>query len=278
MSRGRVTSVLGATFRVALPDLTEVEVRPLGSLRHAKQEILVGDWVQVDQRRLVGVEPRHNRLLRPRVANVDLVILLTALSKPALSDLDVARRLVAIELTGARPLLVLAKADLVSDERRRDFLITYREAATVVELSVLEDVGVEAVRAQIGGHVAVLAGASGVGKSTLFTRLTGRLARTGTLSMAGRGRHTTRRAELVPVDNGYLVDTPGFEALNLEITDLGQLAASFPEWRMLEACRFRDCTHRREPDCQVQEAVRVGRVARVRYESYLALCQEVAGA
>lgn len=278
MSRGRVTSALGATFRVALGDDAEVEVRPLGALRHARQEILVGDWVEVDGGRLLSVEPRRNRLLRPRVANVDVVILLTTKQDPALSDLDVARRLVAIALTGAAPLLVLAKADLLSADQRRDFHATYRQAAAVVELSSKDGTGLEAISAAIRGHVAVLAGASGVGKSTLFSRLTGQAARTGGLSAAGRGRHTTRWATLVPVAGGYLVDTPGFEALDLEITDPSQLAASFPDWQNLPGCRFGDCSHRTEPDCQVREAAESGRVSRVRYESYLALYREVAEA
>ncbi|MHB1842107.1 MAG: ribosome small subunit-dependent GTPase A [Sulfobacillus sp.] len=274
MTRARVTSVLGATFVVAT-EAGAMEVRPRGALRHAKQDILVGDWVEIEQDHIVAVAARQNRLQRPRVANVDLVILLTTLDRPALSDLDVARRLVAIELTGATPLLVLAKADLASAGERQRFASTYRQAAPVVELSSLNGTGVEQIRSRLQGHVAVLAGASGVGKSTLFTRLTGRPARTGTLSSAGRGRHTTRWAELVALAGGFLVDTPGFEALDLELTDIRQLLACFPEWQHLDPCRFRDCTHRLEPDCMVRQAVDQGRVPRVRYESYLALGEEV---
>ncbi len=274
MTKGRVTSVHGATFEVAT-DSETLEVRPRGALRHAKQEILVGDFVEVEREQIISVTARKNRLKRPRVANVDLVVLLTTLDRPALSDLDVARRLVAIELTGAAPLLVLAKADLLSDQDRERFSATYRRAAPLIGLSSVTGAGVEQIRSALDGHVAVLAGASGVGKSTLFTRLTGAAARTGTLSGAGRGRHTTRRAELVALGRGYLVDTPGFEALDLDLTDIRQLSACFPEWREAAPCRFRDCTHRLEPDCAVQQAVAEGRVPRVRYESYLALGKEV---
>lgn len=274
MIRGRITSVQGATFRVAAETKT-MEVRPRGALRYAKQDILVGDWVDIEQDQIVSVVTRRNRLQRPRVANVDLVLLLTTLVSPALSDLDVARRLVAIELTGAAPLLVLAKADLVADADRQRFAANYRQAAPVVELSSVNGAGLEQIRAALDGHVAVLAGASGVGKSTLFTRLTGAPACTGTLSSAGRGRHTTRWAELVPLAGGYLVDTPGFEALDLALTDIRQLLTCFPEWQHIAPCRFRDCTHRLEPDCSVRQAVDQGRVPRVRYESYLALGEEV---
>ncbi|MDD4723069.1 MAG: ribosome small subunit-dependent GTPase A, partial [Acidaminococcaceae bacterium] len=131
---------------------------------------------------------------------------------------------------------------------------------------------------KLEGKISVFAGPSGVGKSTTLNAIDHSLSLvTGEVSeKIGRGRHTTRFAQLLPFAGGYVADTPGFGNLNLEELDLGMLARDFREFVPLAAsCRFTTCTHTHEPNCAVKEAVEAGEIAQSRYSSYLSMVEEI---
>jgi ribosome biogenesis GTPase len=262
-------------------------------VRNIGADVAVGDFVvpSSDGERVEHVLPRRSALVRRAsfagakgtahtlAANVDTVCLLHALtSRPNPRRLE--RELVLAFDSGARPVVVLTKADAVEDT---DDAVeaTQRIAlgAPVVVVSSRRGDGVDAVRALCDlHHTIALLGASGVGKSTLVNRLVGEdVQRTGTLASGGRGRHTTTAAELVEVPGrGWLVDTPGLRAVSLWSSGHGIERAFADVFELMDHCRFRDCKHEDEPECAVQAAIASGTLAPERLASMRRLVDEEA--
>jgi ribosome biogenesis GTPase len=297
---------------------------------------LVGDRVEftpTDPGRGVieSLLPRRNMLTRPRVANIDQVIIIVALASPDPDLTLIDRLLVCCEMERLDALLCFNKVDLVDGMGLADQvqpagkvdlaaqvqltgkaeladqvqpagraglddkadLVERRPAEVLpVELpalyhqagyrtfctSALQGTGLDALRQAIRGKVSVLAGPSGVGKSTIINALEPAHA-LGTSEIShklGRGRHTTRRVELLPVAGGLVADTPGFSNLELPLLEKSDLGKCFPEFqRFAKQCRFLDCLHRNEPDCAVKEALVKGMINTVRYQHYLSFLAEV---
>ncbi|MBX6378568.1 MAG: ribosome small subunit-dependent GTPase A, partial [Clostridia bacterium] len=205
------------------------------------------------------VLPRRVLLVRPAVANVDQVLVVTTWCEPPLNRQLLDRILVLAEARELGTVLAWNKVDLVG-QRERPALDAvaevYRRAGyPVLFTSALTGEGIDGLKEQLAGHVTVLAGLSGVGKSSLLNALFPGLARrTGTLSPKGeRGRHTTRQAELLPLAQGWVVDTPGFSRLDLDEVDERMLPYLFPDLVAAGSCRLPDCRHRVEPGCAVRE-------------------------
>ncbi|MGY1709946.1 ribosome small subunit-dependent GTPase A [Geodermatophilus sp. SYSU D00758] len=247
----------------------------------------VGDWVALRDGRAVGVLPRRTafaRVLAGRTsgeqvvaANLDLVLVVEALAGEARLR-RVERYLTVAWGSGARPLVVLTKADLCDDVAAG--VAEVAESAPGVEVLAVSSVtgeGLDAVRARVGaGRTAALVGPSGVGKSSLVNALAGRaVAATREIRAAdGRGRHTTtaRELHLLP-GGGLLVDTPGMRELGL-VDDAGLGAAYADVEELAAGCRFRDCAHRTEPGCAVAAAIEDGRLDPARYTAWRKLQAE----
>ncbi|MFZ5816733.1 MAG: ribosome small subunit-dependent GTPase A [Bacillota bacterium] len=265
----------------------EVECRPRGKFRLEKLQVLTGDLVEVhlegdDEGRIERVLPRRNALERPPVANVDQAVLIFTIREPEADYPFLDRVLVHIEQVGVEVLILLNKVDLLEPGEVEAFLRTYREQVgyPVLPISAREGLGVEAVRPYLAGRTSVLAGHSGVGKSRLIRALEPHRedVKVGALSeKLGRGRHTTRHVELIPLTGGGLVaDAPGFTYLEFQGIDKWGLRDHFPEFReRLGQCRFDDCLHRKEPDCAVRKAVDAGEIPQSRYANYLVFLAEV---
>lgn len=254
----------------ASPDSPDSPLPLLLCTRRAKlkklgQRVSVGDRVLVEEPDWVGgrgaiaaVLPRRNFLERPPIANVDQVILVFALKEPDLDSQQLTRFLVQIEHSGLVLRLVLSKSDLVSLAERQAWCDRLRQwGYTAHCLSAQTGEGIAALLAELQGCTSVLAGPSGVGKSSLINRLipTADL-RVGAVSgKLARGRHTTRHVQLLPLpQGGFLADTPGFNQPELTCFP-HELAACFPEIRQrlqMEACQFTDCLHNEEPNCVVR--------------------------
>lgn len=261
--------------------------RPRGRLRLQEGGLLVGDRVGVrplggGEGAIEWVKERRNALHRPPVANVDRVAVVSAWNLPAWNPHLVDRILVLAAAEGCGALLVLNKVDLLAYEEReamRAELRPYRLAGyPVVETSALTGEGLDELARCLAEGITVFAGQSGVGKSHLLSRLTGRPLPTGEISARiGRGRHTTRHVELLPLPGGGLVaDTPGFQRLELVGLEPRDLGRYFPELAALAGdCRFRGCLHRNEPGCAVVDAVGRGEVDPGRYARYRELLAEI---
>ncbi len=247
--------------------------------------VLVGDRVRVN---LAGdgtgvieeVLPRRRVYRRPPVANVDLVVVVASLALPPLNLPLVDRLLVRACAEGLDAVLCLNKADLVAAEAAEDTARVYRRAGYAVCVTVAtEGRGLVELAGLLRDRVAVVAGPSGTGKSTLLNGLLGerRLA-TGGLGRIG-GRHTTRHVELLPLPGGgHVVDGPGFSRLDVRGVEPARVGACYPEFaRLAPGCRFGGCLHHREPGCAVRAAVEAGQVDGGRYRRYLDLLAEAAG-
>ncbi|MEN6390635.1 MAG: ribosome small subunit-dependent GTPase A [Syntrophomonas sp.] len=229
---------------------------------------------------LETVLPRRSELYRPRIANVTLVLIVLACNLPAPSTVLLDRLLILTMHKGLRPCLILNKSDLEPDNNAQLITDHYPRAGfTVIKTSALDCTGVDLLKEQIQDEIAVFAGPSGTGKSSLLNQLVGGgYAATGELSdKIGRGKHTTRHVELFPLPSGgWLADTPGFSMLDLPDISSRELGKLYPDFEDLSRdCRFSNCLHAREADCAVREAVAAGQIPDFRYNNYLNLLAEV---
>lgn len=260
--------------------------------------ITVGDRVRLQQRGdapplVTEVLPRHSLLSRPDpmdprieraiVANIDDVVIIVAARRPTFKPRLIDRYLVAIQRGGARPVVVLNKVDLLKPRQREELLevlAPYAEIEVPVFLVSAESgEGIEALRAALSGRTCAFVGHSGVGKSSLLNALMGdAAAETGLVRDGdGKGRHTTTFSALHRLPDGTcVVDTPGIRAFGLWGLTREELRHSFPEFDGL-SCRYGDCLHAAEPeaDCAVKQAVRDGRIHRVRFDTYLRLLESL---
>ena len=279
----------------------EVRARASGRLRHEAGSTAelptVGDWVALDlgdgeSPTIEAVLPRRTKFSRRSAedgdatareqvvaANVDVVFVVTSLADEV-KIRTLERYLTLAWESGARPVILLTKADVVDDaERVADEIAGIGSEVPVLTVSSRSGLGLDSVRGELGqGVTGALLGPSGAGKSTLVNALVGdELLETGGLSDRGSGRHTTTRRQLVLLPGGgLLIDNPGMRELHLWLADVG-LEEAFPDIVELEAqCRFADCRHDTEPGCAIRAALEDGRLEAERWRSYRALRDELA--
>ncbi len=237
-----------------------------------------------------AILPRRTKLSRraagPRqheqvvAANVDLILIVASFAEPTLNLDLVDRYLVAADQGGLAAVICVNKLDLAGRAKHAGELDAYQELGyAVVRTSAQSGIGIDLLRERLRGHTAVLAGPSGVGKSTLINAIQpGLELRTAPVSnRSGEGRHTTTASQLMPLaGGGYVIDTPGIREYTLWEIEPEQLDRLFPDLDAFrEACRFGDCTHSHEPDCAIKDAVEAGEIIERRYASYLRMLEEV---
>lgn len=285
MLQGRVIKAYNSFFYVqTAPGLVTCKLR--GKFKKSRRELGVvpGDWVSLDILSdgtgvIEEVLPRVQFLKRPAVANLTQVVLTFAAAQPDLHPLLLNRFLVLSEWSGVEKIVICVnKMDLCEDDGA--LLQAYRNIGyEVLPVSARESKGLDALKERLRGETTVFAGPSGVGKSSLLNAIDSRLAlQTGDISeKIKRGKHTTRVAELIPYEaGGYIVDTPGFSAVDFAGLEPESLSACFPDFApLLGECRFSPCSHSHEPGCAIKEAVEKGEVAKERYEAYLAIRTEL---
>lgn len=293
MPEGVIVKALSGYYFVKPDDGGEtLRCRARGVFKKRGVSPLVGDRVRFTaigggEGTVDEILPRLSELVRPPVANVDLAVLVFSAVRPELNLTLLDKFLVHVEHKGLDALLVFTKMDaidqaphpervrkMVEDARRLYASIGYASVATSAPCGE----GLDELRARLAGRIGVLAGQSGVGKSTLLNALVPGLAlETGEISdRLGRGRHTTRHVELISLPGGgLLADTPGFSQLDFHELGVDEIGRCFREFRELaRACRFRGCTHVTEPGCAVREALDSGEVAESRYRHYLEFLAE----
>jgi ribosome biogenesis GTPase len=208
-------------------------------------------------------------------ANVDLLVTVTALANPPPRLITLDQLLAFSELEGIGAAVIFTKPDLAEPHTAGELTALYGNLGyPVIVLNPKLGARVEELRAMLHGHQAMLAGVSGVGKSTIFRALGGEAA-VGDVSRHGLGRQTTSAARLYRLSDGFLIDSPGVSEFGLGAISPRELAELFREMREPSTrCRFGDCTHLQEPDCGVREAVELGAIAASRYASYAKILAE----
>lgn len=284
-ANGVVVSPYGVLAFV-LEGTEECLCRVHDKLVDGKSSILApGDLVRIEQTTqgpvVCAVKTRVNKLSRPAIgrnreqviaANIDLAVIVASVSGPPFSPGLIDRYLVAAQAGGVTPIVCINKIDLAGDDMQGAAM--YRELGlTVVATSCKTGEGIDGLRAQLLGKTSVLAGHSGVGKSSIVNALDPNVTiHTREISEStNKGRHTTSASRLYRLDGGIrIIDTPGVKQLGLWGVTPAELDYYFPEIASTSpTCRFRDCTHTHEPKCAVRDAVESGAIARVRFESYL---------
>ncbi|MBQ4608888.1 MAG: ribosome small subunit-dependent GTPase A [Clostridia bacterium] len=280
---GSIMRGIGSFYTVLCDeDGQEYTLRAQKKLRHQKMTPMVGDRVRFSPGQgeengwLEEILPRKSVIERPSVANADMLMLVVA-SVPQPDMMLIDKLILCAAKGGMTPALCVNKIDLggdLAEEIRAEYAGTQLR---VFAASALTGEGVETLREAMRGKVTCLAGQSAVGKSSLLNALFGLELETGGLSRkTDRGRHTTRRSEMMAVDGMLVLDTPGFSLLELESMEPQDFAELYPEYNALAgACRFQPCLHDREPGCAVHAAVDAGGLSAVRWMRYRELLAEV---
>ena len=281
--KGKIIKALSGFYYVASED--EIfQTRARGNFRNRKITPLVGDEVIFESSNqtdgyLLEILPRKNELVRPPVANVDQGVVVTSLVEPNFSYNLLDRFLVTLEYEGIEPIIFLTKADLVKDlAAMKAIEETYQAIGYHVITSKAEGEDLLELQRYFPERITVFMGQSGAGKSTLLNRIVPELAlETGAISESlGRGKHTTRHVELLPICDGLVADTPGFSSIDFLEIEAVELPKLFPDFLAVASnCRFRECMHLNEPDCAVKQGVAANEIAETRYKNYVQFLEEI---
>ena len=265
---GTVVAVQANFYQVKLDRQQEQEFllcTRRSRLKKIGTKVMVGDRVSIakpdwqsGRGAIDEVKPRSTELQRPPVANAELILLVFALSEPALDPWQLSRFLVKAESTALELCLCLNKCDLITAEQQQEWHQRLSDWGYQPSfISVAQNIGIESLLSRLKDKISVVAGPSGVGKSSLIDVLVPKInLRVGKVSgKLQRGRHTTRHVELFELpDGGLLADSPGFNQPDLDCLP-SELAQYFPEARARlsqASCQFSDCFHRHEPNCVVR--------------------------
>lgn len=279
---GKIIKGIGGFYYVKTKEGI-IECKAKGKFRHKSLKPMVGDNVKIQVDRGKGViediHKRDSELIRPTVSNVTLAFVVFAVKNPDINFDLLNRFLILCETNNIEAIVCLNKIDLVSDEELEKICRMIADIGyEVLFINAREEKGIEELRRRIEGNVTVLCGPSGVGKSTLINALANRNhMETGAISeKLGRGKHTTRHSELIEVNDGYIVDTPGFSTLEVNFIEKDELKYAFPEFREYnDLCRFRGCNHYKEPDCAVKNAVENKKINQPRYDFYIRTLEDI---
>ena len=266
---------------------TMYECKAKGIFRKEGKKPLVGDNVRIEvldeddkTANLVEILPRKNELIRPAVSNVDQAMVIFSLESPKPNGALLDRFLIMMEKQGVPVFICFNKEDLVSLDEAEHWKKIYRSCGYDVLLcSAGDGKGLDEIETRLTGRTTVVAGPSGVGKSTITNLMQTEICmETGEISRKlKRGKHTTRHSQLIPLGGDtYLCDTPGFTSLYTAEMDKEELRNYFPEFVPFEGgCRFQGCVHVNEPDCRIKEAVEAGKISSERYENYRMFYEEL---
>ncbi|MBU5488626.1 ribosome small subunit-dependent GTPase A [Clostridium sp. MSJ-8] len=279
---GKIIKGIGGFYYVKTKEGI-IECKAKGKFRHKSLKPMVGDNVKIQVDRGKGViediHERESELIRPTVSNVTLAFVVFAVKNPDINFDLLNRFLILCETNNIEAIVCLNKIDLVSDEERMKISNIIDDIGyEVLYINAREEEGIEELKRRIEGNVTVLCGPSGAGKSTLINALASRdHMETGAISeKLKRGKHTTRHSELIEVNDGYIVDTPGFSTLEVNFIDKDELKYAFPEFSEYnDMCRFRGCNHYKEPDCAVKNAVEEKKINKSRYDFYIRTLEDI---
>lgn len=284
---GKIIRGISGFYYVYVAESGIYECRAKGIFRKRQLKPLVGDDVEIDvldgeemTGNVTEVLPRRNALVRPAVANIDQAMIVFAAASPEPNIHLLNRFLVSMEYYGIPAVVCVNKQDLCEGGLQERFEGLLRGTVyPCLTISVRRGWGLKEVREILSHRTTAVAGPSGVGKSSLINCMQQAVVmETGGVSeRIGRGRHTTRHSELIPLDeDSYILDTPGFGSLYLPPVEREELQRCFPEFaRYRDGCKFLGCLHDREPDCMVKAAVARGELSRERYEDYTAMLEEI---
>ena len=289
--QGKIIRGIGGFYYVHIDSIGIVECKAKGIFRNKKIKPLVGDNVLIDvidednkKGNISDILERKNELIRPASANIDQAMVIFAVKSPEPNYNLLDRFILMMDYQDVPTVVVFNKTDLVEEKDIEELRKIYEKCGCkVIFISAYDNTGIDILMDTLKDKTTILAGPSGVGKSSLTNIILpdrkeeGEISKTGDVSRIGRGRHTTRHSEIFNVTGStYICDTPGFTSLNLPELEKEQVRFYFNEFDEYEGtCRFNGCVHINEPDCAVKMAVEKGVISRRRYTSYVELYEEI---
>lgn len=285
MLEGRLIKGIGGFYYVEAAD-TIYECKARGIFRQKKITPLVGDLVTITvnekgENTIDEIKERKNFLVRPPLANLDRLFVVSSITDPAINTLVLDRIVAIAEHKNIEPIIVITKTDL--DDSYGKYYDIYNNAGfRVVLCNNNSGDGVQEVKELLKGKISAFCGNTGVGKSTLLNAIDSNLnlATGQTSKKLGRGKHTTRHCELYKTAGGYIADTPGFSSVDFERCekilkdDLPYCFREFEEY--LSDCKFQtNCSHINDKGCAVVNAVQNGLISTQRHKSYIDMYNEV---
>ena len=270
---GIIIKIISNDFTV-LDELNDIHVcKARGKFRNLKITPLVGDNVVIDieNNYILEVKKRRNELVRPSVANIDQLFIITSVKHPNF-DTNLLDKLLCIsEFNCIKPIICLTKVDLLNKEEQND-LESYIKYYKKIGYKVLVNTEINEIKELLKDKISVFTGQSGAGKSTLLNKLDNNLdIKTNEISLAlGRGKHTTRHTELMNICSGWVADTPGFSSLDFIGMSNSDIRDNFLEFQELrDKCKYKDCMHYNDDHCAIKENVENGNIIKSRYENYI---------
>lgn len=278
ITKGMIIKSIGGLYYVKSP-LGVLECKARGIFRKRNISPCAGDIVTVTDGVISDIEPRRNELIRPPLANLDRMVFVVSTCEPQPNLLLLDKFIAICVFKGITPVIAVTKTDLMKDNFIED---TYKDSgARVFLIDYSDEKNLIPIYDELEGKFCAFTGNTGVGKSTLLNHLDNNIVReTGEISRKlGRGRHTTRCVEVYELKNGTMVaDTPGFSTFETNKYDFilkDKLAGCFHEFDgFVGKCRFPDCSHTKEKDCAVLEAVNSGVIPKSRHESYVEMYEQ----
>lgn len=287
---GRIIKGIGGFYYVEVSNVGVFTCRAKGLFRNEKVKPLVGDMVRLhpvtdtdidNPGHIDEILERHSEVIRPAMANVDQIFIIFAAADPPINLNLLDRFLCESERRGIPALICFNKCDLIDEYEKAKLCKIYEPAGYEVLTVSAKNKDISSLKERLSGKISALAGPSGAGKSTIVNLLQSQtVMETGIISKKlGRGKHTTRHAQLLKVDgmdDTYIADTPGFSSFDIMEESAENLGALFPEIdRYSGECRFALCSHIKEKECGVKRALAEGLIAASRYESYSLFYEEI---
>lgn len=281
---GKIVKGIGGFYYVKTTEGI-IECKARGKFRHKDIKPMVGDNVIIEVTKGKGVIEdileRSSELVRPMVSNVTQAFVVFAIKNPDLNYDLLNRFLIICEYNNIKSIVCLNKRDLASEEEKQEVKKKINDIGyDVLFINAKKGEGIDLLKERLKDNVTVLCGPSGAGKSTLINTLINRThMETGVVSeKIGRGKHTTRHSELIEIEKGYLVDSPGFSNIGIDFMEKDELRFCFPEFEEYNLnCKFRGCLHNKEPECAVKNALSEGKINEYRYNFYIRILEEAEG-
>ncbi len=276
MDKGQIYKIHSDFYYVDFEGKT-YECKLRQTLKKTKQSVFVGDFVEFEDGAIVKILPRINYIPRPSVANIDRIIIISAVKEPDLDFSQLNRYISFAKYYGIEAVLCFNKNDLSFDDKMIEKVFSIYEPLgyDILFTSALEGLGIEEFKEVLDGKTSVVCGSSGVGKSSLINAISGLNLRTKQVSdKTQRGVHTTRHSEIITINkNTRIVDTPGFSNLKFDFILPHDVDKLFPEINKYRAeCKFQDCLHDEESGCAVK--AHLNQIDETRYRSYLEFVSE----